>query len=76
MQVLVSMCSKPMQVRHLDQSTEFQILLTVRRIYYMIEMALGPLLLVNMLISKTEIRGYLGMSVSERSVFLHRLPGG
>lgn len=42
----------------------------------MIEMALGPLLLVNMLISKTEIRGYLGMSVSERSVFLHRLPGG
>lgn len=50
--------------------------LTDRRIYYMIEMALGPLLLVNMLISKTEIRGYLGMSVSERSVFLHRLPGG
>lgn len=58
MQVLVSMCSKPMQVSHLDKSTEFQTI-TDRRIYHLIEMALGPLLLVNMLISKTEIRGYV-----------------
>lgn len=57
MQVLVSMCSKPMQVRHLDKSTEFQII-TDGRIYYMIEMALGPLLLFNMHnISEKEIRG-------------------
>lgn len=57
MQVLVSMCSKPMQVRHLDKSTEFYTCtITDRRIYHLIEMALG--LLFNMHnISEKEIRG-------------------
>lgn len=42
----------------------------------MIEMVFGSLLLVNMFISKIEIRGYFGMFVLERFVFLYRLFGG